>query len=126
MSTVTVVCPNAHRCKISVTAGTVLRQILEECCLKQGYDVDSYTLQHRNKPLDDSLPYRLSGLPNNACLDLIKSEEKKVDHEVEIALQTPEGRKISKFISSTMLADVLKKFSEEFGKDLLKAEAVEE
>lgn len=97
-------------------------QVLEECCLKQGYDVDSHALHHGGKPIDDSLMFRLTGLPNNATLELVHSEKKAIDGEVEVALQSSDGRKIAKFLSSTTLTDMLKRFSVDFGVDLIKAD----
>ena len=83
--------------------------------------MNSYILQHRGKPIDDSLPFRLAGLANNACLDLVESEAKKTVQEVEIALQAPDGRKIAKFMSTATLMEMLMKFSEEFGRNLVQA-----
>uniref|UniRef100_A0A7E4VBG9 UBX domain-containing protein n=1 Tax=Panagrellus redivivus TaxID=6233 RepID=A0A7E4VBG9_PANRE len=122
MTSVTVLCPNARRVKLSVTPGKQLRQVLEEACLAQGYDADGYELQHGGKALDGSLPFRLTGLPNNATLELVPSTRVVLDAEVEIALQTADGRKIRKFPNSATLAELLQAFSEDFSADLTAAD----
>lgn len=99
-----------------------LFQVLEEACLSQGYDTDLYELQHHGKSIDETLTFRLSGLPNNANLELVSSTKKSVVDDVEIALQTAEGRKTKKFPNDTSLGDVITGFTEEFGRDLLKLE----
>jgi len=93
---------------------------LEEACLREGYDSDKYGLKFQNKAVDESLPFRLTGLPNNATLEMIELEEQRSDDSiVQIALQMPDGRReMRDFAISTSLMDVLKRFSESMGSQL--------
>ncbi|CAJ0948272.1 unnamed protein product, partial [Mesorhabditis belari] len=120
MTSLTVVCPNARRCPIKVTPGKLLREVLEEACLKQGYNPEQFELIHQKKRIDLSLPFRLTGLPNNAAVDL-REKDNIQETIVEIALQGLDGnRKIGKFSLDATLADMLLYFSKEFEDDLLK------
>ncbi|KHN76739.1 Tether containing UBX domain for GLUT4 [Toxocara canis] len=120
MSGVTVICPNSRRCIVKVTPSTHLRKVLEEACLKQGFDVDTHELKHHNRVLDGALPFRLSGLPNNATVEMIRISRASGPANVEIALQISDGsRKLCTLNNELTLLDVLTKFSSEFGDDLL-------
>uniref|UniRef100_A0A915C5H5 G patch domain-containing protein 11 n=2 Tax=Parascaris univalens TaxID=6257 RepID=A0A915C5H5_PARUN len=120
MSGVTVICPNSHRCTVKVTPSTLLRKVLEEACLKQGYDVDAYELKHQNRTLDGALPFRLTGLPNNATVEMTPISRITVSNDVDIALQLPDGsRKLHRLSNELTLLDVLAVFSVEFGRDLI-------
>ncbi|RCN37557.1 hypothetical protein ANCCAN_16522 [Ancylostoma caninum] len=59
MTSVTVLCPNARRCAVKVTPGMLLKQILEEACLKQGFDVEAYQLENQRRRVDLALPFRV-------------------------------------------------------------------
>lgn len=121
MSGVTVICPNSRRCVVKVTPSTQLRKILEEACLRQGFEVDLHELKHQNRTLDLALPFRLSGLPNNATIEMTKVEHPVGPSQVEIALQLADGsRKLCKMSNDLNLLDVLEAFSREFGVDLIK------
>ncbi|VDM46980.1 unnamed protein product [Toxocara canis] len=131
MSGVTVICPNSRRCIVKVTPSTHLRKVLEEACLKQGFDVDTHELKHHNRVLDGALPFRLSGLPNNATVEMIRISRASGPANVEIALQvrlsiirsefeiSDGSRKLCTLNNELTLLDVLTKFSSEFGDDLL-------
>ncbi|VDO78594.1 unnamed protein product [Heligmosomoides polygyrus] len=58
MNSVTVLCPNARRCSVKVTPGMLMRQVLEEACLKNGFDADSYQLSNQKRHVDLALPFR--------------------------------------------------------------------
>ncbi|KAE9556713.1 hypothetical protein FO519_000119 [Halicephalobus sp. NKZ332] len=118
MSSLTVLCPNARRCKVPITPGKLLREVLETACLMQGYDTDHYELQFHGKHVDESLTFRLSGLPNNACLDMVLSTRKTGAMEVEIALDVQGVRKTKAFPATTTLSELLAGFSKEFQMDL--------
>ena len=55
---------------ISVTPSTTLAQVLTEFCNKNSLSPDDWTLTSKNKELDLSLTFRLSGLVSNAKLEL--------------------------------------------------------
>ncbi|CAD6193874.1 unnamed protein product [Caenorhabditis auriculariae] len=108
------------RIQVKVTPGTLLKAVLEESCLKSGFDVSCYELKsHNNKKVDLSLTFRLSGLSNNATLEMVPKLATSPDSLVELTLQHPSGERhqLSIRIDSS-LADVLKKFSEKFNEDL--------
>lgn len=85
----------------------------------QGYDPDHYELHFHGKPVDEALTFRLSGLPNNVCLDMVLSTRKTGDMEVEIALDVQGVRKNKTFPATTTLSNLLVEFSKEFQMDLL-------
>lgn len=72
LSTLTVLCPNARRQTVKAAANTKILELLEEVCKKQGLNSREYDLVFQKKHLDVTLTYRLSGVPNNAQLELVK------------------------------------------------------
>ncbi|KAK6061355.1 hypothetical protein COOONC_00983 [Cooperia oncophora] len=119
MSSVTVLCPNARRCSVKVTPGMLMRQVLEEACLKNGFDADEYQLSNQNRSVDLALPFRLSGLPNNATLEMVQAMRISSDSKVTIALQLPNGTRMeNEFLVSTSLFEVLAFFSQSTDEDL--------
>lgn len=97
-----------------------MRQVLEEACLKNGFDADSYQLSNQKRHVDLALPFRLSGLPNNATLEMVQAGVKCTPNsKVTIALQIPNGSRMEKeFPVSTSLFSILESFSSSFGDDL--------
>ncbi len=61
---------NFKSVNISVTPSTPLAQVLSEFCTKNSLNPDDWTLSSKNKELDLSLTFRLSGLVSNAKLEL--------------------------------------------------------
>ncbi|VDN05816.1 unnamed protein product [Thelazia callipaeda] len=129
MNSVTVICPNSRRCIIKVTPSTPIRkylfnlsQILEEACLKQGFDICSHELKHQKHTLDLALPLRLTGLSNNATLELVPSvHDNIVPVRVQIALQLSDGsRLLQDFQSKMNLWEILNVFSKESPHNLIK------
>lgn len=109
-SSVTVLCPNKRRVTLKISPIKVLQEVLEEACKKQGFSPSGYGLTSHNKPVDLSLSFRLSGLPNNCLLEVVKQEDSGLQgpSEVEIALQLPSGdRKTVRIMSDATLLDVL-------------------
>ncbi|ETN75523.1 hypothetical protein NECAME_03713 [Necator americanus] len=116
---VTVLCPNARRCPVKVTPGTLLKQVLEEACLKHGFDVEAYQLVGQKGRVDLSLPFRLSGLPNNATLEMVPSSSITSEAVVTIALEVPERTRMElKFPATASLLLILERFSPLYGEDL--------
>ncbi|WKY09319.1 hypothetical protein Q1695_002017 [Nippostrongylus brasiliensis] len=119
MSSVTVLCPNARRCPVKVTPGMLMRQVLEEACLRHGFEADEYQLQNQKRHVDLALPFRLSGLPNNATLEMVQAAKVALDSKVTIALQLPSGSRLEEeFPVSSTLFEVLQRFSQSGGEDL--------
>uniref|UniRef100_A0A914UZK4 TUG ubiquitin-like domain-containing protein n=1 Tax=Plectus sambesii TaxID=2011161 RepID=A0A914UZK4_9BILA len=122
MASLTIICPNKARCVIKVTPSTSLNEVMEEACKKQGFDADTHALKHQNRLLDLSLSFRLSGLTNNASVELVPAPAKGAA-VVEIALQMSDGsRRLRKFPIETTLLEMLVAFSEEFQQNLLDTE----
>ncbi|KAI6230687.1 TUG-UBL1 domain-containing protein [Aphelenchoides fujianensis] len=120
MSALTVLCPNARRCKVETKPGKLLREVLEEACLRQGFEIDRFGLQFQRKFVDLGLPVRLSGLPNNATLELIEREPPAGDARAEIALQGDFPRLVLAFPIVRTLHEVLAEFSAQLQLDLLR------
>ncbi|XGW01172.1 hypothetical protein V3C99_013830 [Haemonchus contortus] len=119
MSSVTVLCPNAKRCPVRVTPSMLMKQVLEEACLKNGFDADEYKLLNQNRHIDLALPFRLSGLPNNATLEMVKATKNVSNSSVTIALQLPSGSRMeSAFPISSSLFEMLAFFSQSANEDL--------
>lgn len=116
----TILCPNARRCCVKVTPGKFLRQVLEEACLRNGFDVDRYRLENQGRCIDLALPFRLSGLPNNATLEMVPTADTGSSGIATIALQVPNGSRIEREFPVTMtLFSILECFSHVLDEDLL-------
>ncbi|CAJ0589722.1 unnamed protein product [Cylicocyclus nassatus] len=119
MSSVTVLCPNARRCTVKVTPGTLLKQVLEEACLKEGFELDAFYLTNQKRRVDLALPFRLSGLPNNATLEMVQASGAGAGAVATIALQVPlRVRMERQFAVNESLWSMLQAFSEMFGENL--------
>ncbi|AWU78475.1 uncharacterized protein C5L36_0E05320 [Pichia kudriavzevii] len=68
--------------RTNVNAGTIMSNVLEEGCkhfqLSQGR---KYKLMHNDKRVDESVPYRLSNLPQGATLAIEPSDEDNGDQD---------------------------------------------
>ncbi|GAB7359374.1 hypothetical protein MBLNU230_g6025t1 [Neophaeotheca triangularis] len=105
------------RTQVKVTPGKFLREILEEACAARKWSADQYTLKNqKDKTLDLSQPFRLSGLSNGARLQLVQAS--KSTGVVNVALDVPQsdsgggGRLSDRFPSNTSVWLVLRKFEE--------------
>ncbi|KAJ5647151.1 hypothetical protein N7490_003523 [Penicillium lividum] len=113
---VVVIDATAKRATIKTTPAKYLTDILQEACLKLGYNSSQYGLKHNRKQLDLSLTFRLSGLSSGAKLELVQAS--RSPSVVTVGLQLPEseaqgapnGRIQDKFPSTTTLWLILRKF----------------
>ena len=121
MSSLTVLCPNAHRVKISTTPNMSLQAVMETACSKKGFDPASHILERNNKRVDLSSTVRFSGLPNNATVEMVKLSEEEAaiiisKQVVSVCLQIPSGeRLVESFPASTNLGEVVGKWNEKLG-----------
>eukprot|EP00092_Neocalanus_flemingeri_P104974 GFUD01134497.1.p1 GENE.GFUD01134497.1~~GFUD01134497.1.p1 ORF type:complete len:555 (+),score=173.63 GFUD01134497.1:54-1718(+) len=121
MSSVTVLCPNAHRVKVSTSPNMSLQAVLETACTKKGFDSAVHVLEHHNKRIDLSSTVRFSGIPNNASLEMVKLTEEQMalmntKQEVSVCLQTPSGeRLVETFPSTASLGLVVGRWSDKLG-----------
>lgn len=94
-ATLTVLCPNARRQTVRAVANTKILELIEEVCKKQGLDPAHYALVFQKKHLDVTVTYRLSGVPNNAQLELVKLENgpRRIS-PVSVCLQLDDGTRL--------------------------------
>jgi tether containing UBX domain for GLUT4 len=91
----TVLCTNGRRQQVKVQPNTKILEVIEEVCKKQGLNSNEYELVHHKKPVDIALSIRLSGVPNNAQLELRRSESgPRVYENVTLALQLDDGTRL--------------------------------
>jgi tether containing UBX domain for GLUT4 len=95
MSSLTVLCPNGRRQQVKVQANTKILDIIEEVSKKQGYVPEEYDLIHQKKRVDVTMTYRLSGIPNNAQLELKKNDVPRSYSEVILSLQMDDGTRLN-------------------------------
>ena len=62
MSSLTVLCPNGHRVKVSTNPNMSLQAVLETACTKKGFIATNHVLEFHRKKLDLSNSIRFSGL----------------------------------------------------------------
>jgi tether containing UBX domain for GLUT4 len=78
-----------------VQPNTKILEVLEEVCKKQGLNPNEYELVHHKKVVDIAYSVRLSGVPNNAQLELRKSESGPRQYEnVTVLLQLDDGTRL--------------------------------
>ncbi|NWI87693.1 ASPC1 protein, partial [Pitta sordida] len=78
-----------------VGPGTVLLQVLEEVCRKQGGSPGEFGLKFQRSVLDLSLQWRFARLPNNAKLEMVPvSNRAGAETTVRIALQLDDGSRL--------------------------------
>ena len=100
---------------IKVTPATSLRNVLEQACKKFHLDPDQHILKNsKERPVDLSLPFRLSGLVSGAKLTIVRSS--RSPSAVKVALQLPaednSPRLEDHFPSNTPLWLILRKFED--------------
>ncbi|KKA27400.1 hypothetical protein TD95_000484 [Thielaviopsis punctulata] len=113
-SNVWVLSSDLKRTQIKVQPSTYLSDVLDEACSKLSIDSSRYQLRHNQKLVDLSLQFRHAGLSAGAKLDLVIKS--KTPGAVSVALQmpmpeakeTPGGRLIAKFPSTTTIWKVLR------------------
>lgn len=64
-------------------------------CKRLNIDSNEYELRHRDRLLDLASSFRLSGLRNNAELQLVKAKKRRDDAEVEIVIQLESGTRFN-------------------------------
>ncbi|XP_031430761.1 tether containing UBX domain for GLUT4 isoform X2 [Clupea harengus] len=112
---VSVLTPNGRRQTVKVSPNTSLLQVLEEVCMKHGFNPDDYGLRFQRSVLDLSLQWRYTGLPNNAKLEVVTSTKRQAgtDNTVLIAVQLEDGNRLQgAFRCGQSLWDLLSHFPE--------------
>jgi len=119
MSSLTILCPNGHRQKVTTTPNMSLLQVLETVCKKKGFDPRRHGLQHHRRNMDLSSSIRFCGAPNNSLLEMVELGDEMtndMDGNVTVCLQIPSGeRLIDEFPSTSTLDQVVSKWREKLG-----------
>ncbi|CAH0694121.1 unnamed protein product [Spodoptera exigua] len=103
-----VLTPNGRRQKVHCTPDTIILQVLEDVCRKQGFEPSDYDLKHHNHVLDLTTTIRFSNLPNKAMLEMVEAERKRQESNVTIGLQLEDGeRRTADFSPNTSLYDLV-------------------
>lgn len=85
-----------------------LATVLADYCKQKGLDEKACSLLHKGKPVDLSLPWRLTGFANNATLNLGRRANPAVVPVATVALQTEDGLRVqAKFRVDSTLWQVL-------------------
>ncbi|XP_072208239.1 tether containing UBX domain for GLUT4 isoform X1 [Excalfactoria chinensis] len=111
---VSVLAPSGRRVTVRVGPGTVLLQILEEVCRKQGASPAEYGLKFQRNVLDLTLQWRFARLPNNAKLEMVpvSCNRAGVGNTVRIALQLDDGSRLQDtFLCQQTLWELLNHFA---------------
>ncbi|XP_066250223.1 tether containing UBX domain for GLUT4 [Euwallacea similis] len=109
-TSVVVLAPNGRRQTVKCTPNTTILQIIEEVCRKQGLNPIEYDVKHHSKVLDTTHSFRFSGLPNNACLELMAAKKNREEGDVALAVNLENGSRITDVFSpNTTLLSVLNK-----------------
>ncbi|KAG7390310.1 hypothetical protein PHYPSEUDO_008138 [Phytophthora pseudosyringae] len=81
--------------RVKVTPGTTMFQVLADAREKFGLsDSHQYQLLHRNKPIDLSIPFRLTGISNNASVELKELEGADEVQQVRVCVQLRDGKRV--------------------------------
>ncbi|KAL9651665.1 hypothetical protein ABK040_001610 [Willaertia magna] len=75
---------------------TTMQSILKNFCEQHKINPDYYGLKYKNKSVDLALPFRLSGIPNNATVEIIKksNSESHSKGAATLGLQLPDGQRL--------------------------------
>ncbi|XP_013190543.2 tether containing UBX domain for GLUT4 [Amyelois transitella] len=103
-----VLAPNGRRQKVHCTPDTSILQILEDVCIKQGYQPTDYDLKHHNHVLDLTTTIRFSNLPNKATLEMVEADRRREESNVTICLLLADGeRRTADYCPNISLHDLL-------------------
>ncbi|XP_059054017.1 tether containing UBX domain for GLUT4 [Achroia grisella] len=109
---ITVLAPNGRRQVVHCTPDTSILQVLEDVCVKQGFQPTCYDLKHHNRILDLTTTVRFSNLPNKATLEMVEAERRRLESNVTISLLLEDGeRRTADFPPNTSLYDVVTSLS---------------
>ncbi|TQN73873.1 Tether containing UBX domain for GLUT4 [Colletotrichum shisoi] len=116
MSHVVVIGTDLRRATVKVSPGTYLTEVLEQACKKLNLSSDKYLLKHKQKQVDLSVVWRVSGLTPGAKLELV--QKSNTPSAVSVALQlpnseagaAPNGRLIEKLPSDFTIWKALRQF----------------
>ncbi|XP_063716359.1 tether containing UBX domain for GLUT4-like [Symsagittifera roscoffensis] len=115
---IVILMPNGHRETVKVTPSTILNPKFVDLCTKHGFTADDYILKSSTgKPIDSSIPFRLTGIPNRAVLEsCTRGPESSGNQDpklVNVAVQIPSGeRQVVDIEDTCPLWDVIERLLE--------------
>ncbi|KAG6971772.1 hypothetical protein JG687_00001814 [Phytophthora cactorum] len=81
--------------RVKVTPGTTMFQVLAEARDQFGLsDSRQYQLLHRSRPIDLSIPFRLTGISNNASVEMTELEGADEVQQVRVCVQLRDGKRV--------------------------------
>ncbi|EKU23441.1 tether containing ubx domain for glut4, partial [Nannochloropsis gaditana CCMP526] len=111
---------NGRKKQIKCSPNSTMQTALEHACREHGIGEAAWTgyiLLYKKGPIDLSQPFRFTGIPNNAALELSETTSSSlpgpggsrgVGHKVRVGLQLEGGRRLTgSFDPETSLADIL-------------------
>ena len=116
---VTILMPNGHREKVKVTPATILQPMFADLLKKHQFSSNNYSLKtSTGKPLDVSVPFRLTGISNRAtlesCTKIVPPGEDKTS-VVHVAVQMPNGtREFVDIDDDNALWDIIENLNDKF------------
>uniref|UniRef100_A0AAV1UIN4 UBX domain-containing protein n=1 Tax=Peronospora matthiolae TaxID=2874970 RepID=A0AAV1UIN4_9STRA len=96
--------------RVKVAPGTRMSQVLTDARQQFGLsDSLQSHLLHRGKAIDLSIPFRLTGISNNATIELAEIESAAQVQQVRVCIQLPDGKRVqASFNSDTTIECILK------------------
>merc|ERR1712226_307987 len=112
---VTILMPNGHREKVKVTPGTIIQPLFADLLKKHGFKAADFSLKSSTgKPVDVSVPFRLTGIANRATLESCQKNKSDTSSAsasssiVQVAVQMPDGlREVVKIEDDCPLWDII-------------------
>jgi len=109
MKTLGVLCLNGRRQTVKIFASTTILEVLQIVCKKQGFIDSEVDLVYQRKALDVSKTIGYLNIPNNGKLEMIRRNVPRKASNINIAIQTDYGERIThQFHPSTTIFDALK------------------
>ncbi|KAF4318554.1 hypothetical protein BBO99_00000956 [Phytophthora kernoviae] len=98
--------------RVKVTPGTTMFEVLETARVQFRLDESrQYQLLHRSKPIDLSIPFRLTGISNNASVELKGLEGGSEVQQVRVCIQLRDGKRVqASFGSDASIEHILNFF----------------
>ncbi|SPN96902.1 related to UBX domain protein [Cephalotrichum gorgonifer] len=94
-SHVVVTSSTARSTKVKVSPGTYMSDVLDQACKTLHLEAGNYLLKHKQRNVDLSVPFRISGLVGGAKLDLVIKSKSPSPVTVAVAIPPPDGAAFS-------------------------------
>ncbi|CAM9352628.1 unnamed protein product [Choristocarpus tenellus] len=114
MSTPITVLYGGHRKVLRVGANENMSMVVQMACQEFGLtNIGSFTIMHKKQTVDLSQPFRFTGIPQNATLELMEEARETAAgsaaaRKVRVAMRLPGGRRVqASFSPDATLCDLL-------------------